>query len=205
MIKHFYHVYADGEWRDAVDEHFTALDKIDAGMIDLHVLAVGSVENCDEALRHVRSVLPRSVAFEQMYDCDQGWEQETLAWLYGDATGGYNKNNSPYLYCHTKGAYNTASLNVEWRRSMTRHTVERWRECLRWLKLVDVVGCHWLTKQQFDNVDTPFFGGNYWWATAEYIRTLPPPPRNDRWDAERWIGQGRPRSHDLYPGWPNFA
>lgn len=203
MIKHFYHLYADGEWRDATQEHIAALSAIDDNMINLYVLAIGTPRRCDEALAYVCDNLPTSVSHCETRSKADGWEQETLAWLRNDADT-YNEYDHPYLYCHTKGAYNTAALNSNWRLSMTRHTVGRWRECLQWLKLVDTIGCHWLTPGQYEQVDTPFYGGNFWWATANYIRRLPPITREDRWEAERWIGRGAPTTHDLYPGWPNF-
>jgi hypothetical protein len=48
------------------------------------------------------------------------------------------------------------------------------------------------------------FGGNFWWANANYLRTLPPLRYKDRFDAETWIGLGNPLVHDLLPGWPSI-
>ena len=73
----------------------------------------------------------------------------------------------------------------------------------------DAVGCHWLTAEQFSSWapqefpdGTPFFGGNFWIARCDYLRTLPEPSTRSRFDAERWIGLGDPRVLDLNPGWP---
>ena len=84
---------------------------------------------------------------------------------------------------------------------MTRHVITGWRDCLDLLGQVDAVGCHWLPPQ--DGL-WPFFGGNFWWATAAYLRQLPELDWTTRWRAEDWIGIGQPKVHDLLPGWPSM-
>jgi hypothetical protein len=91
---------------------------------------------------------------------------------------------------------------------MTQFVVKGWRKCRDALASghYDAVGCHWLTADEFAHVraDTnyPMFGGNFWMATCEYIRSLPPVPNNTRHEAESWIGLNNPRVIDLFPGWP---
>ena len=47
------------------------------------------------------------------------------------------------------------------------------------------------------------FSGNFWWTTMNWIRQLPMPLCNTRFDAETWIGCIKPpRLVDLQPGSP---
>lgn len=110
------------------------------------------------------------------------------------------------LYAHTKGAATVSPFRDRWRRSMTARVVANWRENLTILERgdVDAVGCHWLTPEEYpDQVRSPFFGGNFWMARCDYLRTLPPCEAEPRWKAEGWIGLGCPRVVDLLPGWPH--
>jgi hypothetical protein len=44
------------------------------------------------------------------------------------------------------------------------------------------------------------------WAKASYLRRLPPPPRESRWQAETWVSsESGPKAADLLPGWPRYA
>lgn len=197
MIRHYYHVYADGTWQDPVAEHLSAL----AGSALWPHITVGIVggKTNRARVREALSVVP----VDAWVEADTGWEQVTLAALRRDLTRGIG---GPVLYAHTKGASDSSLINVTWRRSMTRRVVGGWRNCLDHLADVDAVGCHWLTPAEYPTlVESPFFGGNFWWANTDYLRTLPPLRRDTRWDAESWIGLGDPTVHDLLPGWPSMA
>lgn len=196
MIRHYYHLYADGQWQEPVAEHLAALATIDVPL-DVTVGLVGSPDNRAAA----RDALA-GLAVSRWVQADGGWEQVTLAALRADLA---YVHSGPVLYAHTKGAHDPSPINVAWRHSMTRRVVAGWRECLDRLAEVDVVGCHWLTRAAYPRlVDNPFFGGNFWWAHPDYLRHLPALDYDTRWDAEKWVGQGRPRVHDLLPGWPGF-
>jgi hypothetical protein len=115
------------------------------------------------------------------------------------------------LYCHTKGAYTVEPFRDRWRRSMARRVISPWRDHLRTLDKLDAVGCHWLTEAVYPGMfgatrpadGGGFFGGNFWVARCDYVRSLPPCVAEPRFEAERWIGLGRPRVLDLLPGWPH--
>jgi hypothetical protein len=53
-------------------------------------------------------------------------------------------------------------------------------------------------------VRTPLFAGNFWWARAKYLATLPEPETENRRQAEGWVGLGGPKVYDLRPGWPDW-
>lgn len=197
-LSHFYHVWCEGQWRDPVAEHMAALE--DSGFDGEFVVGLvgGPVSRADAlleigSLRHIDRVI----------HADGGWEQETLreVRLHADEHGG------AVLYAHTKGAANANEFQSEWRRSMTYHVLTNWRANVDSLASgYDLVGCHWLTREEFPGIvaDTPLpmIGGNFWMATCQYLRTLPPLLHETRHDAEAWVGLGDPNVLDLFPGWP---
>lgn len=200
-VAHFYHVYSgEGDlWRDPVAEHMGALEdaKFD-GYFGVGI--VGSPESWD----HVRYQLNHLRRPDEESCVERGWEQHTVSMLRAYA----QENDGAVMYAHTKGAANARVFQDQWRQSMTQHVIKGWRNCRDALASghFDAVGCHWLTAEEFPHVkvetDYPMFGGNFWMATCEYIRTLPPVPMERRHEAESWIGLGNPRVLDLLPGWP---
>lgn len=193
MIRVYFHVYADGAWVQPTQEFLDAL----ATITEPFALTVGVVGEEHNRAR-VRLAFPNAAAW---VEADGGWEQVTLTKLWMDA----RNHDDPILYAHTKGAANQGPINHAWRTSMIRHVVRGWGNCLDRLATVDAVGCHWLTRERYPRyILVPIFGGNFWWATARFIRTLPPLERNTRWDAEGWIGLGDPTTYDLISGWPSF-
>jgi hypothetical protein len=95
---------------------------------------------------------------------------------------------------------------------MEMYLVWNWKTCRNDINRgMDSCGTHWLTPQQFSSmVSSPFWGGNFWWATAKFLLTLPPLPEptwNNRYHAEGWIGIGPklPRVRDYHAKWPSIA
>ncbi len=123
------------------------------------------------------------------------------------------QNPDAYVfYHHTKGAIHKGEPMYDlWRQRMQDCGVTNWRRAVKDLDDgYDSVGCHWLTPEQFGpSVKAPFWGGNFWWAKAQFLNTLPQlrqtaENREQFYDAESWIGWGprRPKVRDHYPGWP---
>lgn len=114
------------------------------------------------------------------------------------------------LYHHIKGVtHPNEPMYSRWRERMEAATVWGWRNCVYDLNMgLDSAGAHWLTPEQFPSMtQTCFWGGTFWWATTDFLRTLPPlpdPTWANRFEAELWIGRGprRPIVHDYFPGWP---
>jgi len=188
-LRHYYHVYADGDYKDIVTEHFNALrtSGLLGALSHIHVGFVGSEENVRSAKQRV-SRLTRSFSSNA---APSGWEQETQDFLYRDA----REAKRPFLalYAHTKGASDRSEINEVWRKIMTRYTVRDWRNAVASVTgHVGAAGCFWAP---FDNGrlvgegEMPFFAGTFWWAKSEAIAEIGPPERVDRYDAERWIGK----------------
>ncbi len=96
-------------------------------------------------------------------------------------------------YLHTKGAIHNGDPVFEtWRKCMERVVIGMWKECARMVDLgADTSGAHWLTPQNYPIIgNVPYWGGNFFWASAAYLNTLPNIDINaDRYEAEVWIGK----------------
>jgi len=120
------------------------------------------------------------------------------------------------LYMHSKGATHNPGEGRDhtmiWRRCMLTNLVIQWRRCVRDLERNDSVGCHWLEGMGSDKSQN-YWGGNFWWARSDFLRTLPSLRDRDRvklsgveslesrYEAEVWIGNGprKPRVKDYHP------
>ena len=195
-LAHFYHVYADGDWQSPVTEHLHALTV--SGLLerlnDFFVGIVGTPEN----RQLVREALPAVVIAE----ADEGWEQVTLQELHNYS----HKQKAQVLYAHTKGAYQVDELRRLWRVAMTHDTVTRWRECVEELEKVQVAGPFWMKSSTSEHSEhAHFFGGNFWWAQSDYLRTLEPVRTEHRYQAEGWVGLGKPSVKNLREGLPTLG
>jgi hypothetical protein len=204
MIYNFYHIFADGLWQTPVTEYLEALKT--SGLYDnlksFNIGIVGSPENRQEVIKFLND---NKINYTVVNQADSGWEQVTQDKLYEFAT-----NTDGYvLYSHTKGSSHSSNLNNEWRRNMVYFTVTKWKEAINKLKTHLAVGSHWLSKHKYPKVvGHSFFGGTFWWTTLENLRNLGPPPKDNRYGAEYWIGlniDNDSKIHDMCPGWPGFT
>jgi hypothetical protein len=97
-----------------------------------------------------------------------------------------HEGDTPVLYFHTKGVSKPKDEGrAVWRRIMGEYVVRGWRANCSILRLepADVVGVNWHQNPQH-------FSGNFWCATAEHLRRLPPISQTwrDRFSAEWWVG-----------------
>jgi hypothetical protein len=198
-LTHFYHIFADGDYRKPVAEHFTALEE--SGLLSeldsVRLGIVGSKENREK----VRALLPK---YRVAAEAPSGWEQVTLNVLHRFS----KRDSGAIFYAHTKGAFSQSELARQWRVSMTHDTVTRWRECVAALDTVDAAGPYWLKSWEPEHKDHKyFFAGNYWWACSDYIRRLDRVREDNRYQAEGWIGLADPSVRIMregYPYWGNF-
>jgi hypothetical protein len=191
QLRHYYHLYADGDYHEIVREHFGALRASGLlGRLDhLHIGVVGSAPKIQLALKRLKRLTSHKFVVST---AEFGWEQETQDYLYRDAVDA----KTPFiaLYAHTKGAANTTEINRVWRVLMTRHTTLHWKRAVAALTGdVGASGCFWAPFNNGRAVNSEremqFFAGNFWWARSEAIAAIGRPDRNDRYDAERWIGK----------------
>lgn len=173
-----YHVAGMGPWwKSIVREQLVDLARV--GLQRIHATHVGEGETwlLDEAARQgLDLVLCEHHADVRQWECPAIRLVERLA----------QNDDRPILYLHSKGvSHDPKSEPVyhEWRRLMMRELVERWFEHLPLLDSHDAIGVNWWTKR-------PHFSGNFWLATAAWIRRLPRFDTyfRDRYSCERWIG-----------------
>lgn len=100
------------------------------------------------------------------------------------------------LYFHTKGLSFPPHIPVhdhyrDWRLRMENVVLTRWRECVAHLDAgAESVGQWWNVAP-----NGSYWAGNFFWATSEFIGTLPPintygHHSGGRYEAEVWIGRG---------------
>jgi hypothetical protein len=115
------------------------------------------------------------------------------------------------LYHHIKGVqYPDNPVWDRWRKCMQNACVWNWRACVEALEQgFDTAGAHWMTSKKYPMVspDHRYWGGNFWWATSDYLLTLtslPPDQYERRYDAEVWIGSGprTPKARDFANHFP---
>ena len=198
-LGHYYHLYADGPWKPIFEEHWEKL-RVSGLLFMLEFFRVGLVGS-EENRARVRESLPM---VEIVAEASEGWEQVTLEKLLE----GSQTFDGFIFYAHTKGASSNSELARQWRVSMTHDTVTRWRTCVEALYQADAVGPYWLKSDEPEHKEHKhFFAGNFWWARAYYLRELPPPRNDHRFQAEGWVGLGDPTVHNMREGysyWGNF-
>lgn len=178
---HFYHAWTGGDWQDIVTEH----------------------QQCLKDSGFEGEVLVNEVA--------RGFEDVTLNLLREFCLDAAPE--TPVLYAHAKGSFRKVHLrnkitqevyepdiSTYWRQGMDDRLVRCWRARVKDLETYDLVGCHWIEPPE---AERSYFAGNFWWARAGYIATLPPLPELDgtnRWEAEGWVARGHPRVKALSEG-----
>jgi hypothetical protein len=124
------------------------------------------------------------------------------------------------LYFHCKGGTHAPGDNYgdnvskPWREMMMRKLVSNWAQCVGDLENgFESVGCQFL-RGMCDGSQN-IWAGNFWWATSDFLRTLPSIRLRDRirisgigaaesrFEAEVWIGNGPrlPKVREYIPNW----
>lgn len=117
------------------------------------------------------------------------------------------------LYFHAKGCTHDPDGDYikfvnRWRNCMMNRCVTQWRNATSELESgYEAVGCHWIHPNPTQN----YFAGNFWWATSDFLATLPSfyslervklsgiATQESRYESEVWIGNGPrlPKYKDL--------
>jgi hypothetical protein len=118
----------------------------------------------------------------------EDFELPTLQFLYDTAHKHPEKN---ILYLHTKGVGKPINPCIEdWVEYMCYFNIEQWKKSNEMLLFYDTCGV------DLYDVISLHYSGNFWWAKASYILTLPPPNvfryypnllNSERHNQEFWI------------------
>ena len=198
---YFYHVYADGNWRHAIDQQIKAT-KISGLMNKIDKIRIGVVGS-DVNFNLVKEYLNNSeIDYEIINHSHYGWEQITQNKLYEFS----KENDGIVFYGHTKAASRGGPGQNEWRETMIYYNIINWQSCIEALQTYDTAGCFWMTPLPAMTEHAghkSFYAGTFWWAKLDYIRKLPPPNMEHRYRAEGWIGlSDEIRPFSFAPGWP---
>lgn len=192
----FYHTLANLGTR----QHATSIIKEqaglmkDSGLIDAAKEFFVGVNGPAEDVEFVRKLLPGNPMMLQ--NEPETWpsaEVPTLRGLHDYCLGNPGMN---VLYLHMKGLTHVPGsagheFNRDWRHRMQNICVKEWRHCNNLLQLgYESVGNWWNVAP-----NGSYWAGNFWWATSEFIATLPPiitdgHHSGGRYEAEVWIGRG---------------
>lgn len=191
-------------------------DLTDSGLVDACAEMIVGINGGNESLSLAADMFPAKANIV-LHGLDSRNENSTIQ-LVEKVSKKYPE--AYVFYFHAKGATRAAgsdwSIHANrWRGCMMHHLVQNWRDCVASLDSgIESVGCHWLQPPQ-----TPrgqyIWAGNFWWARASFLRTLPPLADRERialsglkalesrYEAEVWIGNGprRPVYLDKHPCW----
>ena len=104
------------------------------------------------------------------------------------------------LYMHTKGiSYDKEHTFLpgihSWNRFMMYGLVDNYAKCLRLMHIYDTVGSNYRPREDGNN---QHYSGNFWWATAKYISTLPIAYMKNKYDPEFWLLQNKPMYFNIH-------
>ena len=197
----FYHIAIMGRWRKVLAEQVKQLQ--DSGILEKCKSATAVYVGNEDIMPQ----LPKQFTIQYGGNL-KSFEFPTLNKIHEKAT---SNPNDAFCYIHTKGIskpQRRAWLDNEWRKYMMFGCIEHHKECIDSLKLgYDVAGVEWYPNLKPGSRGGTagdchgFFAGNFWWATAKHINSLPNIETVDksyRWNAEAWIGLGdKPKAHEV--------
>jgi len=216
----YFHSAIMGHWRDVNAELLNAVgvggspDGLLLNTVSLEIGVVGSIEhfllpyqaNSVFAVHDLGKLEEYEYITQQMmyHDCcdfftDPDWKK---------SMGIENDNVYVYYFCNAGVSHPPNHDHYpEWRNLMTHYNLTHWKDCVAKLdEGYDTVGVEWQTDP------VPHWSGNFWWATAEYIASLPSPEEMKTFDAgcgissathprhgaEFWIGQNPDVKHHSF-------
>lgn len=193
----FYHIWLKNHYADIVKEQIDVI--VNSGLYDaVEKIYCGVVGDYNELLNlnNILKEYPKFVVSEYSTN-DNLYEFQTLNILKMKSDAATEDFYA--FYIHVKGVSFPESENKiafyggeAWRHFMNEYTITQWKRNVDMLdRGHDTSGTQIRTAREW-----PFhYSGNMWWATSNYIRTLPPIGKEDlqnRMNAEFWIGRGHP-------------
>lgn len=194
----FMHVATVNQYQQVFEEVFESI--MDSGLLDesnkVNICAVG---NGDLMLPEGENI---EVHFDPRAEVDprgsiENGEFFTLGKIKEFADSA--EENYNLLYCHLRGVTSPGNAHIiSWRKYLTEWNIGDYKTSLELLNEYDAVGVDLIAKERWPFAD--HFSGNFWWATTDYIKTLPTveeisDPNSEqkatlRHNGEFWIGMG---------------
>ena len=114
----------------------------------------------------------------------------------------FAKMNPTYniLYMHTKGISYTKEHVFypgvkAWNHYMMYSLVQNYKKCIQLLKVYDTVGCNFRPEEHGNG---QHYSGNFWWASARYVKHLPIHYLKDKYHPEFWLLQNQPLYFNIH-------
>jgi hypothetical protein len=163
------------------------LDLILKAVLKVKEIQVITINNIGLRLDHTKyeAMDPRIIVVH-CSDNPQEFELPTLRLMHEFSL---NSPNTKVLYVHTKGISYAKDdpryePGLDWINYMLHFLCEQSEHCLKLLDSHDVAGCN------FSESPKPHFSGNFWWATAKYLKGLDTGLLTDKMSAEWWLHSG---------------
>lgn len=213
-ISIFYHIWSPANtdyWRFLVDEQ---LKRLYNHKLDKHANIYCAISGPSANIIEKYVSLHNWIKIIEVSENDQEYEGLTLKHLFNHVKE--VESIESVMYFHTKGISHLSGQSSlcsipgidnermfravnSWRHQMEWGVIDQWKAALE--KLIDnqVVGVNYCI------TPWPHMSGNFWWATADYIRTLTHPTLDEyafdpndfgninRMKYEKWIGTGNPK------------
>lgn len=193
----FYHFFADGSntWTWALDQQLQLIRKSGlASSAKVNMCITGDID-----LGYIKRRYPFvNILDVRSTQAPNIFEGHTLQALHQADL----EDDAVVLYIHNKGATSNSPYVSAWREALNYELIEKWTKCWNLLHYYDVVGVSDTHVLRSDSVIT---SGNFWWAKASYIKTLPDPidstkyldkhhpgDQDYRYCFERWITTNNP-------------
>lgn len=192
----FWHTCALNDWKSIVNDQFNTLHS--SGILDVcekvYITFLGSRED------QISWLLDKHDKFTLYNYSNNLLHYERLCLMSLRDWSQDNKAN--VLYIHNKGASRRPEESEypniwEWRKMMEYFLIERYEDCLEYLKEYDAVGSLLIDQgthlQISDEKHKKHFSGNFWWSKTDYLKTLPTLAHINMslhkayWLCERWL------------------
>tara|TARA_Y100000389_G_scaffold200193_1_gene240086 strand:+ start:2131 stop:4536 length:2406 start_codon:yes stop_codon:yes gene_type:complete len=109
-------------------------------------------------------------------------------------------NDSNILYLHNRGgSRKNNSASEDWTKMMEFFLIEKWKKSINMLGKYFTCGCEMypIQNRHSQNEYVYHYSGNFWWSRCSYIKILPYPTFEDRFNqSENWILQFAGKSID---------
>lgn len=197
-IKGFIHVFMVNHWQELLVNQLKLMKK--SGLLkaseSITVIPIGS--NATGYVYDLDNILSRfgRKKFNAFYGYPDGSVGEIITLTEVKCKAAVAKEEEYMFYIHLKGVTSEHICGQpirDWRNLMEYFVLERWKDCVSALDNgFDICGVNWHENPW------PHFSGNFWWAKASYIKSLPPISgymardfniHDRRVKAESWIGK----------------
>lgn len=221
-----YHIFCDKDWQKMAAQQIAHLKS--SGLWDRTAkLCVSIIARNDGDISELRRIAGDDGKLEIVADCRDArkFEYPALQFIRRKCM----EEDCLVYYFHTKGItyqnlttrdrkFNNFKRNIEaWRMMMEYFLFDKWRVAVNLLsgdnpaagdgpqrtpatgERFDVYGCYRFPPPPMDYY---LYAGNFWWARALYVRTLPDFDESrmagDRFFAEEWLFRGKPKSFSAF-------